>query len=296
MIWKTKLTQLLKIQYPLIMGAFGGWGKCDFASPFSEAGGLGMITALNFPKIEDFKSDIRKMKDLTDKPFGINLSLPHHALGGMKSEEEIQDRYLSYIEASLSEDCNIFTTSGYRAPFIAKKVKESGGIWIHKCTLLHHALSAEKEGADAITILGIEGTGFKHPASNSTLVNLTMAKKVLKIPIIAAGGIGDARGFVGAIALGADGVCLGTALMATEECPVPNRVKERWIKTNIYSEDFHHKIYTYNTKNFMAPSTAIAHRKIIISIKDLFDEIISESEKIVNSWGFNNEEFSTLDS
>jgi nitronate monooxygenase len=212
----------------------------------------------------------------------------------MKKEEEIRDRYLSYIEAGLSEDCNIFTTSGYRAPFITRRVNDAGGIWIHKCTLLHHALSAEKEGADAITILGIEGTGFKHPASNSTLVNLTMAKKALKIPFIAAGGIGDARGFLGALALGADGVCLGTALMATEECPVPKRVKERWINTDIYTEDFHHQIYTYNTKNFMAPSTAIAHRSKIITIQELFDEIIIQSEKIINSWGFNNNEFSTL--
>jgi nitronate monooxygenase len=254
-----------------------------------------MITALNFPKIEDFKSDIRKMKDLTDKPFGINLSLPHHALGGMKSEEEIRERYLNYIEVGLSEECNIFTTSGYRAPFIAKRVKEGGGIWIHKCTLLNHAISAEKEGADALTILGLEGTGFKHPASNSTLVNITIAKKFIKIPYIAAGGIGDARGFLGALAMGADGVCLGTALMATEECPVPKRVKERWIKTDIYSEDFHHQIYTFNTKNFMAPSTAIAHRKEIITIEELISEIIDQAEKIINSWGFNNEEFSTLD-
>ena len=294
MIWKTKITQKLGIKYPIVMGAFGGWGKSDFASPFSNAGGLGIITALNFPEIEDFRSDIQKMKELTDKPFGINLSLPHHALGGMKSEEEIRERYLAYVEVGLSEDCNIFTTSGYRAPFIAKRVNEAGGIWIHKCTLLNHALSAEREGAGALTLLGIEGTGFKNPASNSTLVNITIAKKFIKVPIIAAGGIGDARGFLGALAMGADGICLGTALMATKECPVPDRVKARWIKTDIYTEDFHQKIYTYNTKNFMAPSTAIAHRKEIITIQDLFDEIIGQSEKIVSTWGFNNTEFSTL--
>jgi glutamate synthase domain-containing protein 2 len=124
---------------------------------------------------------------------------------------------------------------------------------------------------------------------------MTMAKKVIKIPIIAAGGIGDARGFLGALAMGADGICLGTALMATEECPVPKRVKEGWINTDIYTEEFHHKIYTYNTKNFMAPSTAIAHRKEVITIKELIDEIINQSENIIKSWGFNNTEFSTID-
>ena len=80
MIWKTKLNQLLKIQYPLVMGAFGGWGKSEFASVFSNAGGLGIIAALNFPNPDNFKKDIQNMKSLTTKPFGINLSLPHHIL------------------------------------------------------------------------------------------------------------------------------------------------------------------------------------------------------------------------
>lgn len=296
MKWKTKITQLLKIQYPLVMGAFGGWGKSNFASAFSKAGGLGMITALNFPRIDDFKKDIQKMKDLTENPFGINLSLPHHALGGMQKEETIRDRYLAYVEAALSEGCHIFTTSGYKASFIAKRVSEAGGIWIHKCTLLNHALSAEKEGADAITILGIEGTGFKHPASNSTLVNITMAKKLLKIPIIAAGGIGDARGFLGALAMGADAVCLGTALMATKECPVPVNSKKKWLQLNIFEESFHDKIYKYNVKNFMAPSTAIGHREKLVSTQALIEELITKATNVLNSWGFNHHEFNTLNS
>jgi len=296
MKWKTKITQLLKIRYPLVMGAFGGWGKSNFASAFSKAGGLGIITALNFPKIDDFKEDIQKMKDLTENPFGINLSLPHHGLGGMQKEETIRDRYLAYVEAALSEGCHIFTTSGYKASFIAKRVNEAGGIWIHKCTLLNHALSAEKEGADAITILGIEGTGFKHPASNSTLVNITMAKKILKIPIIAAGGIGDARGFLGALAMGADAVCLGTALMATIECPVPVKSKEKWLQLDIFEESFHDKIYKYNIKNFMAPSTAIGHREKLVSIQALIEELNTNATNILDSWGFNHHEFNTLNS
>jgi NAD(P)H-dependent flavin oxidoreductase YrpB (nitropropane dioxygenase family) len=296
MIWKTKITQMCGIEYPLIMGAFGGWGKSDFAHSFSEAGGLGMITALNFPELKDFQNDLQKMKEFTDKPFAVNLSLPHHALNKSYEEKSTHERYLKYVEVALSEGCSIFTTSGYKSSFIEKRVHEAGGYWIHKCTLLNHALSAESEGADAVTILGLEGTGFKNPNSNTTLVNITLMKKHLKIPMIAAGGIGDARGLLGALAMGADGACLGTALMTTNECPVPLRIKQKWLQTDIFSEDFHKRIYLYNKKNFMAPSTAIAHSKEVIPMKQFLQELISCAEEVIKSWGFNNNEFNTINS
>ena len=284
------------IQYPLIMGAFGGWGKSDFAYPFSEAGGLGMITALNFPEFDDFKTDLQRMKQRTDKPFAVNLSLPHRALDKNFEEESTYERYLKYVEIALSEGCKVFTTSGYKSSFIEKRVHEAGGYWIHKCTLLNHALSAEKEGADAVTILGLEGTGFKNPNSNSTLVNITVMKKHLNIPMVAAGGIGDARGFLGALAMGADGVCLGTALMTTKECPVPLRVKQKWLQTDIYSEDFHKRIYVYNKKNFMAPSTAIAHSTEVVPIKQFIHKMMINAETVLKSWGYNGNEFNTINS
>jgi len=195
MIWKTKITQLLKLQFPLVMGAFGGWGKSEFASIFSNAGGLGIIAALNFPNPEDFRKDIQKMKVLTAKPFGINVSLPHHILNDNEEGRQIRERYLDYVDIALNENCTIFTTSGYRASFIGKRVHEAGCHWFHKCVLIKHAISAENEGADGVTLVGLEGTGFKNPLTNTTLVNITLAKKMLKIPIIAAGGIGDSRGY-----------------------------------------------------------------------------------------------------
>jgi len=294
MIWKTKITQILNLKYPLIMGAFGGWGKADFASVFSNAGGLGIIAALNFPKTQDFKKELQKMKNLTNKPFGVNLSLPHHSLESVSQEEESKKRYFEYLEIALNEDCKIFTTSGYKASFIGKRIHEAGGYWFHKCVLINHAVSAEKEGADGVTIVGLEGTGFKNPISNTTLVNITMARKLLKIPIIAAGGIGDARGYLASLAMGAEAVCLGTALMATEECPVPLRIKEKWINTDIFTEEFYKRIYHYNVKNFMMPSTAIAHLNRILPLKNLIDEIILNAENILISWGFKNNEFSTI--
>jgi glutamate synthase domain-containing protein 2 len=121
-------------------------------------------------------------------------------------------------------------------------------------------------------------------------------KKHLKIPMIAAGGIGDARGLLGALAMGADGACLGTALMTTNECPVPLRIKQKWLQTDIFSEDFHKRIYLYNKKNFMAPSTAIAHSKEVIPMKQFLQELISCAEEVIKSWGFNNNEFNTINS
>ena len=294
MKWKTKITQILGIKYPLIMGAFGGWGKAEFASTFSNAGGLGIIAALNFPNPEDFKKDIQKMKKLTTKPFGINLSLPHHILNDNEEGKKTKKRYLDYIDIALNENCSIFTTSGYKASFIGKRVHEEGGLWFHKCVLIKHAISAEEEGADGVTLVGLEGTGFKNPQTNTTLVNITLARKMLKIPIIAAGGIGDARGFLSALAMGADAVCLGTALMTTRECPVPERIKEKWLNLDIFNEQFHEKIFKYNVKNFMAPSTAIGHRNEIIPMKTLIEEMIINAENILLSWGFDNNEINTL--
>lgn len=286
MIWNTKITRMTGIKYPLIMGAFGGWGKAKFASTFSNAGGLGIIAALNFPELEIFKENIQLMKNLTDRPFGINLSLPHHRLKDSGETKKIKDRYLNYVEIALNNDCNIFTTSGYKASFIGKRVHEAGGLWFHKCVLVKYAISAEQEGVDAVTIVGLEGTGFKNPSTHSTLVNITMAKKLLKIPIIAAGGIGNGSGFLGVLAMGADAACIGTALMTAEECPVPQKIKNKWINIDIFKEEFYKKIYHYNVKNFMAPSTAIGHRREIVRMEGIINGIIAEAEEILKKWGF----------
>ena len=293
MIWKTRINKITKTRYPIIMGAFGGWGKSMFASKFSEAGGLGIIAALNFPKFEDFKKDLQHMYELTDKPFGVNLSLPHSGFEKTGKKTRSKEDYLKYLEIALNERVKIFTTSGYKGDFISNRVHEAGGYWFHKCVLVRHAVSAEKAGADACCLVGLEGTGFKNPLSNTTLVNITMAKKLLKIPVIAAGGIGDSRGFLAALAMGADAVCFGTALMISEECPAPLKAKEKWIKIDIFSEDFYKRIYHYNVKNFMAPSTAIGHYNKIIPLKELIEGIVKGAEDILKTWGFNSNEFNS---
>jgi len=290
MKWNSRFTKLTRTRYPLIMGAFGGGGKSEFASEFSKFGGLGIITALNFPNLDDFREDLRKMKSLTQNPFGVNLSLPHHGLQNSNEEQQTKQRYFEYVETALEENIRIFTTSGYKAKFIGKRIHEAGAIWMHKCVILNHAISAQQDGADAVTLVGLEGTGFKNPLTHTTLINITMAKKLLDIPIIAAGGIGDARGFLGAMMMGADAVCLGTALMSTKECPVSNNIKKKWLGLNIFKESIHQRIYKYNTKSFMAPSTAIGHQTKILPMKRFLEKLIKESESILKSFGFKNEE------
>jgi len=256
---------------------------------------LGIITALNFKSPNHLKKELEKMKELTEKPFGINISvLPPQVKGGHHLTEKSKKDYLAYIEVALDEGVKIFTTSAYQATFIGKRVHEAGCYWFHKAATIRHTISAEIAGADAVTIVGLEGTGFKNPLTQTTLVNITMARRLLKIPIIAAGGIGDARGFLGVIAMGAEAACFGTAVMVCEESPAALKLKEKWINEDIFTEDYHEKIYHLKLRDTALPSMAIGHRKKIIPIRDFIEEIMNESEMILKTWGFTAEEFNTI--
>jgi nitronate monooxygenase len=294
MNWKTKITQLTGTKYPLIMGAFAGLGRTKFAAAFSNAGGLGIITALNY-EINEFKKELIKMRTLTDKPFGINLTVIPPGVG-FSNKNITKEEYLKYIEVALNEGINIFTTSAYQATYIGERVHDAGAYWFHKCALMRHAISAEKAGVDAVTIIGMEAAGFKNPFQHTTLVNLTMGKKLLQRPIIAAGGIGDARGFLGALAMGAEAVCLGTSILTTEESPVPLNIKEEWLNIDMFSEQYHRQLYHLSLKGTRVPSAAIGFRKDIISLKNLIDNMMIEAENVLKSWNFNTNEFNTLSS
>ena len=292
MIWKTRINQMTKTKYPIIMGAFAGLGTAKFAAAFSNVGGFGIITALNY-KVDGFKKVLQRMKSMTDKPFGINISVRPPSVKTPQGQLT-EDDYLKYVEIGLNEGINIFATSAYQASFIGERVHEAGCYWFHKCALPKHALSAEKAGVDAITLVGLEGAGAKNPLQHTTLVNLTLAKKLLEIPIIAAGGIGDARGFLGALAMGAEAVCFGTALMLTKECPASEELKKKWIKTNIFEENFHKKIFNFDSRDIKTPSPALVHRKKIVSVKNFIEQIMNNAELILRSWGITSEEFNIV--
>ncbi len=294
MKWKTKITELVGIKYPFIMGAFAGVGKAEFTAAFCNAGGLGILTAINYNTSEKFRNAIKKVKELTDKPFGVNFSIMPPTMAERVPRPRNENFYLEFMEVAIEEGVKICTTSAYRSDVIGKRFKSSGGLWFHKCTLLKHALSIEKLGADAVTLVGIEGTGFKNPLQNTTLVNITMARKMLKIPIIAAGGIGDARGFLAAMAMGADAVCFGTAIMATKECPASDTYKKKMINQDIFDEDFYNQIYHHQLKDKSIWSMAAGHIKEIVPIKNFLDKMSSEAQELLQSWGFKGSEFNTL--
>lgn len=226
MEWKTRVTEILGSKYPIIQGAFGGFGTSAIAAPVSEAGGFGIITAGALRTPERLREDIRRARSMTDKPFGVNLSI-----GLCPHIDEMR-------EVAIEERVPVIFTAAYRADDHGKRAQEAGLKWIHKVATVQHALAAERQGADAVVIVGLEGAGFKNITQLPTLISITTAVRLLKIPLIAAGGIGDARGFLGALGMGAEGVYMGTAFMATKECPISDRYKQALVEAQPWDPQY----------------------------------------------------------
>ena len=219
MKWSTRVTEMLGIEYPIIQGSYGGFGTSEIAIPVSEAGGLGIITASALKTPEGLREDIQKAKSRTNKPIGVNLTV-----GMCPHIDEMR-------EVAIEEGISVVETSAFRATDHGKRLKEAGVKWIHKVATVKHAIVAEKQGVDAVVIVGMEGIGFKSVEQLPTLTSITWAAKHINIPIIAAGGISDARGFLASLAMGAEAAYLGTAFMATKECPISEKHKQYLAKT-----------------------------------------------------------------
>jgi len=229
MEWKTKITELLGCKYPILEGAYAKQGSWKFAAAVANAGAHGLITATVARTPEKLREYIRRCRDATDGSFGVNLSI-----GICPRIEEV-------LEVCIEEGVQV-ETAVFRPDSLAPRIKEGGVKWIHKTARIRDALHAEKLGADAIIVVGLEGTGFKQVEQLPTMLTTIQAKRELKVPFIAAGGIGDARGFLGALAMGADGIMMGTAFMATEEFPLPHRTKEAIIKASPYNPELRHRV------------------------------------------------------
>ena len=214
---KTRITDLLGIDYPIVQGGMMWVGRAELAAAVSNAGGLGIITALTQPTPEALREEIKRCRAMTDKPFGVNLTI----LPSVKPPP-----YAEYRQAIIDSGIKIVETAGHNPQEHVSHFKEHGIIVVHKCTAVRHALSAERMGVDAISIDGFECAG--HPGEDDIpgLILIPAAADKVKIPMLASGGFGDGRGLVAALALGADGINMGTRFCATVEAPIHDRVKQ----------------------------------------------------------------------
>jgi nitronate monooxygenase len=220
---KTRITELFGIQHPVIQGGMHWVGFAEMAAAVSNAGGLGIITGLTQPTPEDLAKEIAKCNDMTDKPFGVNLTF----LPGFR-----EPPYPEYIEAIIEGGVKIVETAGRSPEQYMPALKDGGIKVIHKCTSVRHSLKAERIGCDAVSVDGFECGG--HPGEDDipNYVLLPRAAEELKIPFVASGGVGTASQLAAALALGADGVNMGTRFIATKEAPVHQNVKEALVKAS----------------------------------------------------------------
>lgn len=214
---KTRITELLGIRYPIIQGGMQWVGRAELASAVSNAGGLGVLTALTQPSPEALTAEIQRCRSMTGKPFGVNLTILPTAT---------PPPYEAYLDAIIAGGVKILETAGNNPAELVQKAKAAGMVIIHKCTSVRHALSAERRGVDAISIDGFECAG--HPGEDDVggLVLFAAAADKVKIPLVASGGIADGRGMAAALALGAEGVNMGTRFCATQEAPIHQGIKQ----------------------------------------------------------------------
>ena len=214
---KTRITELFKIEYPIIQGGMHFVGFAELAAAVSNAGGLGIITALTQKSPQALLDEILRCKDLTDKPIGVNLTF----LPTVSSPD-----YPSYIKAIIDGGVQIVETAGRNPQAHLPALKDAGIKVIHKCTSVRHALKAESIGCDAVSVDGFECAG--HPGEDDipNFILLPLAAEKLAVPFVASGGMADGRSLVSALSLGADGINMGTRFMVTKEAPIHANVKQ----------------------------------------------------------------------
>lgn len=206
---------------PVIQGGLMHIGNADLASAVSNGGGLGIITALIFTSPEALRAEIRRCRTLTDKPFGVNLTLLPSLL---------PPDYPAYAQAIIDEGVKIVETAGNSPGPVIRQLKAAGIIVLHKCTTIRHAESAVKLGVDFLSIDGFECAGHVGESDITNFILLSRARQTLKTPFIASGGFADGQGLAAALILGACGINMGTRFVATVEAPVHHNIKEAIVK------------------------------------------------------------------
>ncbi|MDE2449095.1 MAG: nitronate monooxygenase, partial [Gammaproteobacteria bacterium] len=220
---KTRFTELVGIEYPIVQGGMMWVGRAELVAAVSNAGALGILTALTQPTPDALRREIERTRSMTDKPFAVNLTI----LPTMSPPP-----YAEYRRVIIESGIRIVETAGHNPKEHVDDFKAHGITVIHKCTSVRHALSAERMGVDVISIDGFECAG--HPGEDDVpgLVLIPAAADRVKIPMIASGGFGDGRGLAAALCLGADGINMGTRFLATVEAPIHARVKQYLVEND----------------------------------------------------------------
>jgi NADH:quinone reductase (non-electrogenic) len=217
--FKTKITEMLGIRYPILCGGMQWVSNADFVSHVCNTGAIGFITAETFATPEDLRNEIRKMRGLTDQPFGVNIS--------MLPELPLTDRTMQFCDVICEEGVKIVETAGSSPEKILPILKKEDITVIHKLTNIRHAKKAQKLGVDAITMLGYGSGGHVGMDYVALFILLPLAVKSLDIPVIAGGSIATGAGFLGALSMGAEAVLMGTAFFASEESPIHPNFKQK---------------------------------------------------------------------
>jgi len=293
MEWTTRVSELLGCRYPILQGAIAGLGNWRLAAAVAGAGAYGTITASVSRTPERLRQDIRRCREATDGSFGVNLSF-----GNCPRIEEM-------LEVCIEERVPV-ETAAYKPDSLAPRIKEGGLKWLHKAARVKDAAHAEGLGVDAVILVGLEGAGIKSPEQLPTLTAITWGKRQLKVPLIAAGGIGDAYGFLGALGMGADGIMMGTAFLATRESPSSEAFKKAVIAVRPDDPEFRRRVLTGSSpgsKEKLWEMTGSAAGKgdyeeaapaslaagvidHVPTVKELVEGIVRGAEEILDSWRF----------
>ncbi len=218
---KTRITELFGIQYPIIQGGMQWVGRAEMAAAVSNAGGLGMLTALTQPTPEALRQEIARCREMTDKPFGVNITI---------LPTSTPPPYEEYAQVIIDSGVKIVETAGRNPQAFIPGFHAHGIKVIHKCTSVRFALKAEAIGCDAVSVDGFECAGHPGEDDVTNLILLPVAAAKLSIPMVASGGIGNGQQMAAAFALGAEGVNMGTRFVATQEAPVHEAVKRRMVE------------------------------------------------------------------
>lgn len=221
MPFDTELTRKLGIRVPVVQGGMMHVGYAEMAAAVSNAGGLGIVTALIFPTPEELRQEIQRCRTMTSRPFGVNITL---------LPSLVPPDYEAYAQAVIDEGVRVVETAGNSPGPVIAKLKKAGVTVLHKCTTIRHAVSAVKLGVDFLSIDGFECAGHVGESDITNFILLSRARQTLKVPFLASGGFADGQGLAAALCLGACGINMGTRFMCTVESPIHQNIKEEIVR------------------------------------------------------------------